>query len=1107
MNKKSFSDTIFPKRYPLKHFFRIMRISAFLLFLFVFCLSAENSNSQNVNVTLKSNNMELEKVLSEIEKQTDFLFVYNNHVNVTRKVSVNLKKASLEKTLDNLFKGTDVKYSIDGTYILLSTKDAVTNASLIPSSEAAVQQKRTVTGKIIDEKGEPIIGANILIRGTSNGAISDADGKFSISPIESRDILEISYIGYISQQIQVGQKSNFLIKLIENSKSLEEVVVVGYGTQKKLNLTGSVGSVKTDEALKSRPVTNVQELLAGTVPGMVVSKSSGAAGSGASLNIRGTSTIGSSSGVLVLIDGMPGNMYTLNPNDIESVSVLKDAASSSIYGSRAANGVILITTKTSQNLNRPLVEVSTSVGIQNPQFMIDFVGAEDYMKLYDQALVNDGKSAMYGDKGLTDLKSGKYADIKWYKEIYKKNTLINNNYVALSGKESSILYRFSVSNDNQDGTLPNNKYNRIIIKPDLTFTLMKNLTLTTNVQYTQTILKEPDGGTSLWQSESSRVSPLTKIKEDNGLYAVGSAMVGNPIATVNEGGFSSTKYKELFGIFEAKYTPITDLNIKVNFSTYNNDEQNKNKVNTYYLYDADGNIAKTVNLTNSMRQSFNSSYRNMLQFTTDYTKSFNGHNMKALGGYSQEYYRTSNFWASRQNFPFENVDELDVANANKQNGGNANDVAIQSLFGRFNYDFKGIYLFEANVRADGSSRFAKGHRWGVFPSFSVGWNINREHFLRNVSWLSELKIRASWGTLGDAEKVGYYATSSILSYNPSIYTFNDKLFGGAYNSVSINKNISWEKAQMTNLGLDFGVFNQKIKLSIDYFNNLRKDILYQAPVPLEFGLPAPYSNLLKMRNEGMEFLVNYGDKKGDFFWNVNLNASYSKNKALNLGYKEYWIEGNAITYLNDQYQLPYGYEAIGLFESVDDVKNSASQGPNVFPGNIKYKDQNSDGKIDGQDRVVLNSKVPIRYGFSISLGYKDFDFSANMYGTLNTKRYISGYEGWAFYLSQNARPMHKNAWTETNKNATYPRLTLQYTSNDTKYSNYWLRKADYMKIQNLQFGYSIPKPLLSKLNIQYLRIYLSCQNLATITSYDGFDPEGGFYPLSRTFSFGLNLKF
>lgn len=1095
-----------------KEYFRIMRVSLFMLFVCIFQLMATNTEAQNAIMKLETNVISIGQLINQIEKQTDYLVVFRNReVDTERTIRVQEKSGKVISYLKNAFEGTDISYEFTNKYILLSKKN---HSDAVNDNQ---QLNRKITGTVKDNNGEPVIGANVSVKGTTNGTITDVDGNFSLENISDNDIIVISYIGYTSQEIKAGKQTSLKIILKEDTQAIDEVVVVGFGTQKKVNLTGSIGTVKTDEVLKSRPVTNVQELLAGSVPGMVVSKGSGAAGSGASINIRGTSTIGNSSGVLVLIDGMPGNIYTLNPNDIESVSVLKDAASAAIYGSRAANGVVLVTTKTAKATERPTVEFSSNIGIQNPQFKLDFVGSEDFMRLYDQAMINDGKDAIYGEQGIQDLRAGKYVDNKWYKEIYKKNTIINNTHLALSGKERSIAYRFSISNDYQDGNLPNNNYNRLIFKPDMRFQILKNLEAHASLQYTQTNIKNPNGGTTGWQSQAARISPITPIRNSDGSYAAGGAMGGNPIAGVNESGYSKERHKEMMAIFDVTYSPLKDWNIKGNIATYSHNTTTKNRVSTYYLYDEEGNIAKTENRVSSLKETNTYNFRTQLQFTTDYSfKIASDHNFKVLAGYSQEYYKSDGFWASRDNMPFDNVDVLNTGSSNKQNGsadgdGNeyANDVAVQSWFGRLNYDYQGKYLFEASLRADGSSRFAKNHRWGVFPSFSAGWNLHRESFMIETNnWLSELKIRASWGVLGDAEKVGYYPTAQILSYDPKIYAFNDKLVGGAYNNIAVNQNITWEESKYTNIGLDFGLFDQRIKLSADYFINMRDNILYRPPVPSEFGLNAPYSNLLKMKNQGMDIMAGYQDGNGDFHWGIDVNLSYSKNKVLEMGDSERWIENNTVTYLNDRYQLPFGYEAIGLFQSEEEIANYPNQG-NVLPGNIKYKDQNGDNIIDGEDRVVLNRKIPLNFGMNLSFGYKDFDFSLNMYGKLNTKKYLQGYEGWAFYLTDNARPMHLDAWSESNPDASYPRLTLTNTSNDydSRYNSFWLRTADYLKIQNVQVGYTVPQSVLERVNIKYLRVYLSGQNLATITGYDGFDPEGGWYPLARTFSFGFNLQF
>ncbi|MDF2515735.1 MAG: SusC/RagA family TonB-linked outer membrane protein [Sphingobacterium sp.] len=1052
--------------------------------------------------------MRVAEVLRIVSKQEKIYFAYADKV--IEKISIEeitphaVQLSSLPKILAKanlrMVKISDRQYVIEK----IARNAALADEGKQSNSQHSPNQT-VIQGTVTDSAGKPLSGVTVKTTNGQSAVRTDENGKFSIDvPIGT--MLQFNLLGYQTVTKEVESEEVMVIQLVTGITNLEEVVVVGYGTQKKSDLTGSVGTVDVGKSLKSRPVTNVQELLAGTIPGLNVTKGSGAVGSGASINIRGTSTIGGSSGALVLIDGVPGNINTLNPNDIESISTLKDASSASIYGSRAANGVILITTKSGQASDKLAIEINTGIGIQSPQQHIDFVGSEDFMKLWDQALLNDGKQVLYGEKGLQDLRDGKYDNIKWYEEIYKKNRIINNNYLSFSGNNERLKYRFSASHDFQNGTLPNNKYNRIILKPDMTFHISEKIDARANIQYTETYIDAPQGGTEIWQTQATRVAPIYFIRNKLGQFGPGSSMVNNPIAGVYESGFNRQKYKELLGIFELTYKPISDLEFKGSFSRYTSDNWSKNRVLSYNLYDDEGNIVSVQNRVTNLTDGANSSYRNMLQFTGTYSKNIDDHHFKLLGGYSQEYFNTSGFTAFRDNLPFPTIDVLNSgAQTNMRSTGDASDVAIKSYFSRLNYDYKGKYLFQANVRADGSSRFAKGNRWGVFPSFSAGWNIHQEEFFSS-DFLTTFKLRGSWGVLGDAEKVGYYATAAVLTYDPAMYGFNGVVVPGAWNNVSINPTISWEESKQTNFAVDMGLFN-KINITAEYFVNNRDNILYAPPVPTEFGLDGPLANLLSMRSKGMEFLVAYNDRKNDWYWSVDANASFSINKVKDLAGTGPWIGSQTITDVGYTYNLPYGYQAEGLFQSDDEIKNSASQGANVFPGNIKYKDQNADGVINGSDRVILRDKPVIRYGLNMGLGWKNLDISVNMYGALQNARYISGYEGWAFFLTQNARPMHLDNWTPDNPNASYPRLSLQYTSNDTQYSDYWLRKANYLKIQNAQIGYTFPTNLLSSLKIAGLRAFVSAQNLATITDYKGFDPEGSYYPISRTFSFGVNLKF
>lgn len=1085
----------------------IMRAKiTFVLLITLFLQIGLAANAQRI--TLSARNSPLKSVFKQISKQSGYQFLYSDELLAeTKLVNIEARAVSLAEILKQCLSGQELSYSIVDKTIVIKPVRLIKTTYLLASG--------IVKGKVTESKGQPMAGVTIKLEGLGEEQVKSTDGQgnYMFSSIKPGSYkLSYYYLGYTTQSRMVvvaeGENPDLNVVLEEAAAQLGEIVVVGFGTQKKADLTGAVGVVNVEKSLNSRPVTNVQELLAGTVPGLNISKGSGAVGSGASLNIRGTSTIGGSSGVLVLIDGFPGNINTLNPNDIENISVLKDAASASIYGSRAANGVLLVTTKRGKKGGKPTIEINTNIGFQQPQFMLDFVGSADYMRLWDQALINDGKQPLYGAQGQADLASGKYADNKWYREIYKKNSLINNNSLSISGGNDNVTYRVSGSYDYQDGTLPNNNYNKYTFRPDVTVKISDKITAATNLQYTQTYIREPQGGINLSQSQAARIAPVNPIRTANGQYAKGSAIAGNPIAGVNEGGYNYRKYQELFGVADITYTPIANLNIKGSYARTSSQVDSTDRVLSYNLYEENGDLAAKRNPTTSMKRSFGNEYRNVFQLTTDYAHQLDKHGFKALAGYSQEYFYTNYFNAYREGLPFNSIDILNTGTSTTAtNSEFAQDVAIRSFFGRLNYDYDGKYLLQANLRADGSSRFANGNKWGYFPSFSGGWNIHKESFFK-AGWINTLKIRGSWGILGDAEKIGYYPTAELLEYRPIVYGFNGVAVPGAYNATAVNKNIRWEESRQTDIGIDLSVFEQKLSVSVDYFNNNRVNILNNPPVSAEFGLPAPISNQFKMKSKGWEFLINYKDKAGDFNWGVDFNASFSKNKITDLAGRSALIEdGNKYSDLGLQYQVPYGLKAIGLFQSVDEINNSPSQGPNIFPGNIKYQDLNNDNLIDGKDRMILNDKVVVRYGGNLNVGWKNFDLSANVIGSLNGMRYMSGYEGWAFYLSQNARPFALDNWTPEKPDASYPRLSVQNTANDTKYSSYWLRKAGFLKIQNVQLGYQLPSGTLNKLKLGSLRVFASIQNLATLTDYPGFDPEGGYYPLSRTLSFGLNLKF
>lgn len=1085
--------------------------------------NAQVKKLSDIYVSVAWDKTPLGNTFSDLEEKTQFRFSYNEGmVDLDQLISISVRDKSMTQVLRDIARQSNLRFKrINETIHVNSTgDDNKKNTWVVEIIE------KIISGKVTGENNESLPGVNVLVKGTNLGAVTDVDGNYTLAVPDDATTLVFSYVGYLSQDVIIAGRSTIDIILSPDISALSEVVVVGYGTQKKVNLTGAVGTV-TSEDIQARPVINVQELLQGKTPGLNITNGSGAPGSGASINIRGVSTLGGSSGVLVIIDGVPGNIFTLNPNDIESVSVLKDAASASIYGSRAANGVVLVTTRSGNKDKGLQVSWTANVGIQNPLHFLDYVGAEDFMTLFNIARVNEGASPEYDAQDFENVRNGTTPDHTWYKDMFQNDQLLSTNHLSLSGKTDNFEYNLSTSFDTQSGALQKNDYQRFILRPDLTFNATDWLSLRANVQYTETHINEPQGGQGVLVA-AARIAPIIPIYNSDGThFGPGGTPGGNPRAVVEQGGLNTDLFKETLAIFTANITPLENWNIRPMYSVRTSELYEDNYGKPITLYNPDGTVYSQDPLSNiTLFNGFNSSQSTILQLTTDYSLTLNNmHNFSFLAGYSQEENENRNFWASRKDPAFENIFTLNIGAGIKDNGGGAGHDAIRSLFGRVSYNYDGKYLFEANVRSDGSSRFSEGFRSGVFPSFSAGWNIYRENFFSNIApFVSNLKLRASWGILGDAAKVGRYETRNILSYSPTAYAFNGSVVPGAFSSSSFDPEISWEKAIMTNIGLDLGLFDDKLSFTFEYFNNVRQDILYRDPdVPFEYGLAAPIINGLEMVNKGFEGLVTFKHQFANGLRiGADFNASYSKNEVTDLkDGPEFFIEGGGgrfFTELGARYRAFYGLESLGLFQSAEDVNGHATQ-TNVQPGNIKYKDQltidtdndgipdQADGVINGDDRVVLNNKFPVRYGFNLNLGFKGFDFTANFYGVTNNVRYIESYEGWAFFLSQNARPMHLDNWREDNKGAAFPRITTSTIANDTEVSSFWLRKSNYFKIQGIQLGYTLPETLLQRIRIDYARVYLSGQNLAILSNYDGLDPEGGYYPLPRTFTLGLQLKF
>ena len=1102
MNKVSLSGPYYLKKSRHKHFFRIMRISSFLLFVLIFSLHAINSNSQNARITVRTSNTTLKDVLNTIEKQTDYLFVYNINVDTNQKVALNTVNQPVKQVLDNLFKEIGLSYVLEGSYIVVSKSETE-------------QQKKFVTGTVLDMNGEPIIGANIIEKGTTNGIITDINGKFSLQ-VPSDAVLQISYIGYNTREVAVNDQSSITIKLAEDTQTIEEVVVVGYGVQKRENLTGAVSAIMGDDLMK-RPVGQTSVALQGIAPGVTITQQSGQPGQDAgTIRIRGIGTLNDSN-PLVLVDGTAMDLNSVDPNIIESISVLKDAASSSIYGSRAANGVILITTKRAKNKEFS-VSYNGYAGWQTPTDLPDKVNAIDHMVMLNEAYKNVGRSPLYTDQYIQEYREkgpsdrDHYPDVDWQKAVYNKYAFQQNHFFTLNGGTEKMKLLAAIGYYDQQGITPNTDYNRFTVRlnSDMQFTRRFSAKLDMYLKYNTQ--KTPGRGiydVIYWINRTPSIYPDVL---SNGKYAVGWDG-DNVLAFAKDGGFAKTKTPSAsinmalsyqftdFLKADVSYTPIYNNNIT---STYNK------SVNTYY---ADGELAYSKPSKSALYEHRGWGLSHDFKALINFDKAFGQHNLKALAGFQWESGTDDYIDASRDTFIFPQYPKLNAGGSDNQKAsGSGSEYALASFFGRINYDYQGKYLFEANVRYDGSSRFDLGHKWGVFPSFSGGWRISEESFwepIRDI--VDNAKLRVSWGQLGN-QNIGNYAFASVVSYSSYIIG-GQPVTSGAINDMS-NSAISWEKTEMLDFGVDLQFFS-KLSASFDYYNKKTSDILWKLNVPLIIGLNPTYQNAAKVSNKGWDLELRWNDRINDFRYGASFILSDVKNKVVDLK----GISMTGLTVNREGYPINsiYGLEAIGYISkedyNADGSYKHATQFGAFAPGDIKYKDQNNDGIINNEDEVIIGNTVPrFTYGLNLDAGWKGFDFSMFWQGVGKADGYLNKQATMPFYWGASALEMHKDHWTEENPNARFPRLAFNETNNEQN-SSFWMANAAYLRLKNVTLGYTLPKALTEKIKFSHVRLYVSGQNLLSIDKFwDGFDAEapvgdGAYYPQVKVFTVGLDVKF
>lgn len=1001
------------------------------------------------------------------------------------------------------------------------------------------QQTKNVTGTVRDDTGAPIIGASVIIKGTTGGTMTDIDGVFSLKNIAPDGVLRVSYMGYITEEVAATGKTELDITLKEDIHQIEEVVVVGYGTQKKINLTGSVESVTGKDLIK-RPVMNTMSALQGLAAGVTVTSTSGQPGKeDESISIRGIGTLNNSN-PLVLIDGVASTMNAVSPQDIESISILKDAASASIYGSRAANGVILITTKRAGD-GSFRVNVSSNIAIQRMVTQPKFLDAIGYMEMYDLASSNDTRNmntgaaggVTYGEdyidnyKAKMNLDPYNYPNTDWQKVTYKQPAIQHIHNVTFSGGTEKLKSLASINYTNQEGVFPDTYLKRYSVRTntDYKFTDKFSASVDLSGRYSET--SEPGSDVASIIGAVRRTAPIYPWITPQGNPAY--VQIGaNSWALSQESlkGYNSNKYQEGMANLKMLYTPIEGLDLEFSYSPKLNFQTNKVYNNVVDFYDVDDNYIKTVQTPAVVMRRYYD-FNGDLKFLTNFKKSIKDHNFHLLAGFQQINYYGDNLAGRREgeNFNYDQLNSFPLLN--QSTSGGANEMALQSFFGRFNYDFASKYLIEANLRYDGSSRLAEGYKWGAFPSFSAGWRLSEEPFMKELDWVSNAKLRASWGELGNQE-IGYYSSYMNVNIGEAV-VFNGQVSNGYAVTDYAFKNLAWETTRMTNVGIDLGLFNNKFNLTFDYYQRKTFDILLGLDIPSFMGYSnSPTRNAGEVENKGWDLSLSYNNKIGDFNYRVTGNLSDVKNKVLDM--KD--IVNNYDDIYTNRAGYPinsiWGLEAEGLFSSFEEAKNHPiTQFGTIQGGDIKYKDQLTvdtdgdgvpdagDGIINSEDYVVIGNTIP-RYTFSLDLygEYKGFDLTVFFQGVGKRDGYLQGDLAWAFNNGAKVQEWQRDGmWQEGQTDAVYPRMFIS-SSNNIAPSTFWKQNAAYVRLKNLQIGYSIPKKVLKGSFLDAVRLYISAQNLLTFDKMiDGYDPEQhptkaqNSVPLLRTYSFGLNVNF
>jgi TonB-linked SusC/RagA family outer membrane protein len=974
-------------------------------------------------------------------------------------------------------------------------------------SQVSWAQNGAIKGTVIDSNGDPLPGVNVVIKGTTNGTVTDLDGNYTLNA-GLEDVLVFSFVGFMSQELPVNGQSEINVTLADDTSDLDEFVVVGYGIQRKSDLTGSISSIKSEE-LTRLPVSDVTQSLQGRVSGVQITSNSGAPGSGATVRIRGVGTLNNSNPLFV-VDGMLlDNIDFLNPNDVESMEVLKDASATAIYGSRGANGVIIVTTRRGDFDTETRISLDAYTGVQQVARQIDLVNGRQFAELANELEQNVGNQPLYNPNEFGE-------GTNWQDQIFR-TAPINSITFGASGGNKNTSFNLSVNYFDQKGVVKESEFERLTIRLNNQYKLTDAVTFGHNFSFIYNNQQNEPGVVG----NAYRAYPIFDPINEAGDYT-NTSPVGNPVAQFEYNSNNRNHSYRGVGNFFADMKFLKDFTFRSNLGLDLAFRDGKSFTPVYFVSPTQQNFENSISVSNGRS-------RNILwENTLTYLKEWDNHRLNLLGGITTQSFYTESLSGGRRNLPGEDPSlwYLSAGDLTSQTNSNtAGDWAMLSFLFRANYTFKDKFLVTGTFRRDGSSRFGRENRFGNFPSIALGYRLIEEGFMKSQSVFSDLKIRGSWGIVGN-DKIAFYEGRPVVTGNQNaVFGQNEELLYGATLTRLANPFIQWEETVTSNFGLEFGLLDDRLIGEVDYYYRRTNDILVGVPIPAYVGASNnPVVNAASVENSGIDLTLNWRDRKGDFNYNFGIVASTVNNKVLDIGEGNEAIFGGAVgisgllgsrTIIGESIGHYFGYKTAGVFQNEEQLNTIPTRGPEV-PGDLIFEDTNGDGVVNNNDRVILGSPIPdLIFGFNLGFDFRGIDFRADFNGTVGNEIYNSKKQ--VRFNTYNFETSFLDRWTGEGTSTTEPRVTNG--GHNYEVSDRFIEDGSFLRLRNVQVGYTFPAATLEKIRVQNFRLYVSGTNLFTLTKYSGYTPEigggnvlgtgydSGIYPIARTINVGVSANF